>query len=68
MKSYKIKLKMRWEFIVVANSEEETINKLNDHLGNLMKKDGYTSNSIDAINNIKANDYIIEEYEGSIIL
>lgn len=68
MKNYKITLKMGWEFIVTSQDEKEALVKTENYIDNLITKDGYTTMAMKAIDNIKSNEYSIDEYIGFVVV
>lgn len=70
MKNYKILVKVlssNWEFIVTADSKKDAMVKVGEHIEHLIIEDGYTTMAIDAKENIKSNEYSIEEYGGFVL-
>ena len=65
--NYKLVLKMGWEFIVKADNKKEGLEKLDKHLDNLSKQDGFSTMSFSAKENIKSNNYSMEIYVGTVI-
>lgn len=65
---YEFSLRMGWKKIVLSDSEEKAILKLEKHLKHLLVKDGFTIMACKAIENIKNKEYSIKEYDGTIVL
>jgi len=63
MKYYKVKFEMCWEFIVNAPNEMVALEKIEEHVVNLQKIDGFATMSIKCIEEIKKIRYSIEDYD-----
>ena len=65
--SYQISLVMGWNFVVVADDENEAIIKIKKYILEMRCVGGFTIMSIKAEENINESMFTITEYDGFII-